>query len=221
MVKSFMPLCMNKEEEKTIQLVHSDGSVQIFHKPLRAGQIVQEFPQHFVCHSQSLYIGKKTTPLSPNDQLDVGNKYFLMPERFYNSALSLQSLALSLQSPPSQSVSACLRRIERASALFNPFVIEKDARGGQRIRVSIEFITKLMEDGRRNDDGRGHAVDSASADNGSRLCNTPELQKEYEKLVASRGQRWRPKLESIKEKEEVVDCHKLINKIKKLRTERH
>jgi hypothetical protein len=89
----------HEEEEETIQLVSSDGTVQILQKPLRAGQIIQEFPHHLICHSHSLYIGQKTPALSPNDQLEVGNKYFLLPEQFFQSELTLVLLA-SLISPP-------------------------------------------------------------------------------------------------------------------------
>jgi hypothetical protein len=59
--------------------------------------------------------------------------------------------------------------------------------------VFTEFITNLTEDRRLNVDGRAHAVHKASADKESRLCNTPKFEKAYEKLVASKGQWWRPK----------------------------
>jgi len=214
-----LTVCNNTD---TIQLVQSDGTVQILHKPLSAAQIVEEFPQHLVCHSRSFYIGQKTPVLSPNDQLKVGNNYFLLPQHFFHSPLTLLSLA-SLISPPSlkappapaSCLSAPLRSIERASLLCQPFEIQKsDVDGGLRIRVCPEFISKLMEDGRLNADERQRSVGGDSPDDECRLLNTPELQKDYAQLVKCRAQCWRPKLESIKENENRIGRNRFM-KIKR------
>jgi len=44
-----------------------------------------------------------------------------------------------------------------------------------------------------------------SADNERGLCNTQELKKQYEQLVTSRIQCWRPKLETIQEKQNKIN----------------
>jgi len=194
-------------KKKTIHLVRSDGNVRILHKTVLAGQIMKEFPGHLLCHSGSFYIGQKTLALSQHDQLMVGNKYFLLPEQFFQSELTLVSIAscISSSSPPNPiaGVSAGpLRSIERASALCQPFEMQSsDVGRGRGIRVSAEFITKIMEDRRLNIDERERALSRDSADDERGLCNTPELKKQYEQLVTSRGQCWRPKLETIREKE--------------------
>jgi len=108
-------------EKKTIQLVRSDGDVGIFLKPVSAGQIMKQFPRHLVCHSGSFYIGQKTPALSEEDELKVGNKYFLFPHQFFQSELTFLSIA-SFVSPPSTPISTGgvsdpLRSVERASAL--------------------------------------------------------------------------------------------------------
>lgn len=212
--------------QETIQLVCSDGTHQNFRKPLSAAQIIEEFPQHLVCHSESFYIGQKTAALSPNDQLKVGSKYFLLPQHFFHSPLSLLLLA-SLISPPPPSktplpsnssvcVSAPVRRIESASLLCHPFDIQKsDAGGGLRIRVCPEFVTKLIENSRLNVDEGGPRPKGRDYVDGKRgLCHTPELQKDYEELVKSRGHCWKPTLESIREKENNVG-HKIFARIKR------
>lgn len=211
--------------KETIQLVRSDGSVQILDKPLCAGQIMQGFPQHLVCRSDSFYIGQKTPALSPNGQLKLGNRYFILPDHFFQSPLSLVSLA-SLISPlppppqigsakPTARVSPSLRSIGRAAVLFQPFEIQNSGGGGIRIRIHPEFISKLMENRRLSVGEIGHSVSTAdSADSRRGLCNTPELQKDYAQLVKSRSQCWRPKLESIGENEKKVG-HKIIKKIKR------
>lgn len=73
----------NKKLE-TIRLVCSDGGVRILHKPVSAAQIMQEFPAHLVCRSDSFYIGQKTPALSPDVQLKPGNRYFILPDHFFS-----------------------------------------------------------------------------------------------------------------------------------------
>lgn len=190
---------------KTIQLVRPDGTVEILRKPVTAGQIMQGLPQHLVCHSDSFFIGQRTAALSENDVLQMEKKYFVLPELFFQSELTLVSIASILSAPspltPTTGVSAApLRSIERASAHCEPFEIERSGVDGRRrIRVSPQFITKIMEDGRINIDERGHAVERDSTANENRLCNTPDLQKHYEKLVKPKDRSWRPKLDTIKE----------------------
>lgn len=212
--------------KETIQLVLSDGTVQILHKPLCAGQIMQGFPQHLVCDSHSFYIGQKTPALSPKGQLKLGNRYFLLPDHFFQSPLSLVSLA-SLISPPPPAVappiptlrvSPPLRSIGRAAVHCQPFEIQNsDGGSGLRIRIHPEFISKLMEDRRVNLNEIGQSVGRNSADYCCRLCNTPQLQKDYAQLVKSRSQCWRPKLESIRENEK-KGGRKIIKRIRRSRS---
>lgn len=209
-------------QKETIQVVCSDGTVRILHKTVSAGQILQEFPQHLVCNSRSFYIGQKTPTLSPDDQLKIENRYFILPDRLFQSPLSLVSLA-SLISPPALKIPTLptgrvspLRNIGRAALICQPFEIEKRSESGSfQIRVSEEFITKLMQDGKLNADERDHAVVRVSAEDGEQrgLCNTAELRKDYAQLVTFNGQSWKPKLETISEKQK-IGGYKRFMKIK-------
>ena len=67
--------------------------------------------------------------------------------------------------------------------------------------MGSEFIMKLMEEKKVNKHERGKVMETHSPDGKLGLCNTSELQKDYEKLVISRDKCWRPKLGTIKEKE--------------------
>lgn len=212
--------------KETIQLVLSDGTVQILHKPLCAGQIMRGFPQHLVCDSHSFYIGQKTPALSPKGQLKLGNRYFLLPDHFFQSPLSLVSLASLISPPPpaiappipTPRISPPLRSIGRAAVHCQPFEIQNsDSGSGLRIRIHPEFISKLMEDRRVNLNEIGQSVGRNSADYCCRLCNTPQLQKDYAQLVKSRSQCWRPKLESIRENEK-KGGRKIIKRIRRSRS---
>ena len=77
-----------------------------------------------------------------------------------------------------------------------------------------EFISKLMEEGRLNADERDRSQGRDSTDEeAGRVCNTPELEKECAQLVKCRRHCWKPKLETIKEKEKKIDVKRLIFKI--------
>ena len=162
-----------------------------------------EFLDYLVCHSDSLFIGQKTLAFSQNDQLKVGSKYFVLPKHFFQFPLSFVTLASLIYGPvsPTARVSAPLRSIGREVALCQPFQIENSNVGGDnRIRLSADFMTKIMDNGRINSNEHGNVVVGDFADDGQRgLCNTPELQKDYVQLVRARGQSWKPELETVRE----------------------
>ena len=188
----------------TIRLVCSDGTIRIMRKPIRASPIMEEFPQLLLYHSDSFYIGQRTAALSDNKELKMGNRCVLLPEMFFQPELMLLSLASLLSSPSTATGTAAhLRSIEHASAFCQPFEIQSSGMGlgGSGIKVSTDFIMKLMEEKKVNKHERGQAMETDSAYGKPGLCNTPELQKDYEKLVISRDKCWRPKLWTIKEKE--------------------
>ncbi|XP_057844597.2 uncharacterized protein LOC131054150 [Cryptomeria japonica] len=191
----------------SIQLLHSDGSMEILNRPILASVIMEDLPEHVVCHSDSFYIGQKIPALSPKEELKMGHKYFLLPKQSFQSVLSLVSLASFISPPktviPSHGASNFSFNTVRAPILKNPFEIEKSD-GGLRIKVCSEFISKLIEDGRFSNKER-----EISAESDQGLCNTPQLQKDYAQLVTSRNQVWKPKLDTIQEKEKLVSRFKI------------
>lgn len=162
----------------TIKLINSDGVVKIYDRPIQASELMVEFPKHMVCGSDSFYIGQKTPALSEDEALQLGQIYFLLPKQFFQSVLSLVTIA----SFANASRNALLKKAEACQ----PFQIQKSSSGSLRIRVSDEFIWQMME----------MKEDNESV---SRVCTTPQLQKQYSQLVGSRH--WKPKLETIKETE--------------------
>ncbi|XP_042499243.1 uncharacterized protein LOC122077373 [Macadamia integrifolia] len=190
---------VEKDSSSSIKLIKLDGLVKIYHQPIHASQLMLEFPKHLVCHSESFYIGQKIPALSEEDELQPGHKYFLLPKHFFQSVLSFVTIASFAASSPSSSSSnsysskqAFLKRAA-AAASCQPFDIKRTPSGSLQIRVSDEFISKLMEEGKTKEEGI-HRNETKGG-----VCNTPQLQKDYEQLVGYR--QWKPKLETIRESE--------------------
>ncbi|XVE83514.1 hypothetical protein DITRI_Ditri16bG0093600 [Diplodiscus trichospermus] len=192
--------CLHLQSEPplgTIKLINSEGLVKIYDRPIHVSQLMTEFPKHLVCRSDSFYIGQKIPALSKDEKLQLGHKYFLLPKQFFQSVLSFVTIAsfANAPSPQLQSPIPCSSSRESRNVLLKkaaacqPFHIQKTSSGSLRIRVCDEFIWKLMEECRMKE--------SIDHERLSRVCTTPQLQKQYEQLVGSRH--WKPKLETIKE----------------------
>lgn len=196
------------EDAGTVKLILSDGLVKTYYRPIPASDLMAEFPKYLVCRSDSFYIGQKIPALSEHDLLQLGHKYFLLPQHFFQSVLTFVTIAsfVASQKPqePSQllrDVNGCRNAFVRKAAGCQPFDIQRTPSGCLRIRVSDEFISQLMEEGRRVE--REANSESGSGGGGEqkpvgRVCTTPQLERDYSQLVAS-SRRWEPKLETIRE----------------------
>ncbi|KAF9607013.1 hypothetical protein IFM89_030432 [Coptis chinensis] len=195
---------------RVVKLIKWDGVVNIYHQPINASELMLQFPKHLVCHSHSFYIGQKIPPLSPNDKLQLGHSYFLLPVHFFESVLSFVTIASSFnikQLVSSSSPSSLKSGNKQAVAIANcqPFDIKKTPSGSLQIRVSDEFLSKLLEQRRQPAEGQEEEKDmtmtknniGSSSSSRGRICSTPELQRDYTQLVSSRS--WKPKLDTIKE----------------------
>ncbi|KAI6670679.1 hypothetical protein NL676_005564 [Syzygium grande] len=194
-------------DDGTVKVIHSDGLVKTYHRPIRASELMAQFPKHLVCRSDSFYIGQKIPALSEHDFLQLGHKYFLLPRQFFQSVLTFVTIASFVASQKPQDPSTLPRdgnssrnAFLRKAAGCQPFDIQRTPSGCLRIRVSDEFISQLMEEG-----GRGEKEASSEGSSGDgeqkpvgRVCTTPQLERDYSQLVGS-SRRWEPKLETIRE----------------------
>ncbi|XP_010549313.1 PREDICTED: uncharacterized protein LOC104820537 [Tarenaya hassleriana] len=174
---------------KIIKLVRSDGSFEIYDRPVDASELMRDFPKHMVCRSDSLFIGQRTPSLSESDRLEPGHNYFLLPSSFFQNALSFVAISALNKNPKNDGVLIRNRRSSRNHR--QPFQIQKGSNGSLRIRVSEDFLSELIME------GGDKAVQDEEDVRNSRVCTTVQLQKDYAQLVGSRT--WKPKLETIKE----------------------
>lgn len=208
-----------------IKVIKSDGTVIMYDRAVNVSALVFNFPNHKICNSESLYIGKKISALSEDDQLQLGHDYFLLPIHFFDSALTfvtVTSFASKISNIKTPSLSNC-----------QLFEIEKTESGFLKIRVRQEFIFRLIEAAAKEDENRkkmmlvekniiktpsnnntwvkeiyykidddDNEVNSLLSNNNisGPLCTTPELWKEYKQLVlVKRSRPWKPKLKIIRE----------------------
>ncbi|KAL4351779.1 hypothetical protein GQ457_06G034460 [Hibiscus cannabinus] len=171
---------------RTLKVINCDGQVKIYDRPVHVAELLNQFPKHMICRSDSFYIGQKIPPLAMDDKLRLGHNYFLLPKQIFQTALSFVTIASFANSRYSSP------RLAKKAAASQPFHVEKSESGCLRIRVSDEFIRELMEESKTEEGDE----ESCSG----RVCTTPQLQKQYALLVGSARHNWKPKLETIKEK---------------------
>ncbi|KFK44689.1 hypothetical protein AALP_AA1G290600 [Arabis alpina] len=87
-----------------------------------------------------------------------------------------------------------------------PFLIQKGEKTGERlrIRVSEDFMSELMIEGREEEEEDGEGEGEGEGE--GRVCNTVKLKKDYVQLVGLR--KWKPKLETITETKAMVEKRK-------------
>ncbi|KAI9114222.1 hypothetical protein K1719_014872 [Acacia pycnantha] len=187
----------NSSSSSSVKLVFWAGTMRILTDKKRiAGEIMFQFPEMMVCHADSFFIGRPVPALAIDDELMLGQTYFVLPIDRCGGVLSAASLA-ALGSCPS-----------RSPIKFGqcPFEYLKGSNGRALIKVKPEFITRLILEADQNKDDKEATITGENSNTNinnspskSSLCSTPELQKHYEQLVRSKDQVWSPKLETISE----------------------
>ncbi|XP_061342787.1 uncharacterized protein LOC133288961 [Gastrolobium bilobum] len=175
----------SSSSSSSVKLIFWEGTARTLKGKHIAGEIMFEFPEMMVCHADSFFIGQPIPSLSIDDELMHGQTYFVLPiDRFVCDNLSVSSISAFGSCPNKSPVKfgAC------------PFQYLKGSNGRTLIKVTPEFITRLISGDKENNNGP-----CSSSNNNSFLCSTPELQKHYEQLVKSKDQVWSPKLETISE----------------------
>eukprot|EP01018_Ginkgo_biloba_P015270 Gb_41646 [translate_table: standard] len=73
----------------------SGGGVVIkeYERRIKAAEVMMQNPQQFVCHSESLQVGRRVDQaLSADDDLELGNLYFLLPMHRLHTLLSASDM---------------------------------------------------------------------------------------------------------------------------------
>ncbi|KAK1259361.1 hypothetical protein QJS04_geneDACA021519 [Acorus gramineus] len=156
-----------------VRLIDSDGFVKTYQRPVRASELMREYPKHLVCHSDSFYIGQKVPSLLESDELLPGHSYFLFPRDFFQSVLTFVTIT-----------SSAFARKNRNNTFFE---VRKTQSGSIQIRVSDEFISKRSP------------IEEEEEPIVRKVCTTSDLEKDYRLLVGCKSRQWKPKLETIRE----------------------
>ncbi|KAL8195319.1 hypothetical protein R6Q57_025722 [Mikania cordata] len=77
----------------TVKVIDSgDGRLQEFEQPIRACHVLSSHPTAFLCSSDTMFVGCHVPQMPGNEELQMGQIYFLMPLSKSNNLLSLQEL---------------------------------------------------------------------------------------------------------------------------------
>uniref|UniRef100_A0A1D1XQ74 Leucine--tRNA ligase n=1 Tax=Anthurium amnicola TaxID=1678845 RepID=A0A1D1XQ74_9ARAE len=191
---NFLSPCLFRASKDTVKLVFWGGATRLLSETQLAGKLMFEFPDHIVCHADSFYIGRAVPVLGIQDDLLVGDTYFVIPiDRLPCHVLTAASLSTLSAGPKGSAIDfgEC------------PFEYVKGADGKMLIKVAPHFMERIMSSqgncGDRKRVGCSSDTSSGNGNDGGALCSTPELQKHYAQLVSPRSQQWSPKLETISE----------------------
>ncbi|KAL0920061.1 hypothetical protein M5K25_009168 [Dendrobium thyrsiflorum] len=167
-------------KSSSVKVIGLDGRVMVYNQGVKAEELMKEHASHLVCRSDSVFIGQKLSALSAADELEMGESYFILPSQFFQSVLSFVTIASSIAKIGGGGVGS-----------FRHLDIHKTDNGKLQIRISEE-VDQMIEEEEEEEEIRKDGV----------LCTTEDMVKEYEKIVGSNAQRWRPKLEVIAESPE-------------------
>ncbi|KAK7257911.1 hypothetical protein RIF29_32232 [Crotalaria pallida] len=78
--------------QSKVNIVHLDGKLQQLKEPTKAWVVLSQNPDCFICSSESMYVGSPMHPLAPNQELQLGHIYFLVPRSKSRTPLSIEDL---------------------------------------------------------------------------------------------------------------------------------
>lgn len=182
-----------------------DGSMLRFTRPVKVIRLLLDHPHHFVCPLHSLQPGHHSlSTLLPDEELQLGHLYLLLPfhtlahgrstsfntnmERTYpplaQTSFSQAAACRSADLPDAASAKRS-RLVARSNSdlCFSASEIKKRSPSPHNVSYSNSVTEKISD----------------SSVPGSRLCDTPELQRAYRSVMLRRCRTWTPRLQAIKE----------------------
>lgn len=76
----------------TAKIIHTDGRLQELRHPVKAGHILNQNPNCFLCSSESMKIDSILPQISSDRELELGEIYFLIPLAKAHLPISLTDL---------------------------------------------------------------------------------------------------------------------------------
>ncbi|KAJ0763142.1 hypothetical protein HanRHA438_Chr04g0201321 [Helianthus annuus] len=86
----------NRNQSSTAKVIHSvDGKLQEFRQPITASHVLSDHPDtFFLCSSENMFVNWHVPHVSGDEELELGQIYFIMPVSKSFKPLSLQELCL-------------------------------------------------------------------------------------------------------------------------------
>jgi len=168
-----------------VKVIHWNGSVQGFHRLINVAELMLDNPQHFVCHANGLQIGRRIHPLSADEDLDLGQLYFLLPMAKLHSVLSATDMAaLAFKANSAMKTTSRWSSGAKILPLFGDFLMRP---------LLHEKKNDMEEDKQINEAQEEFAVPKLN------LEDVPELSMALAQIRLRTCRSWKPKLETINE----------------------
>lgn len=110
----------------TVMVIQSNGKLQQFKQPIRAGKLLSQNPSCFICCSETMNVDSFPVQMAEDDELQAGQLYFLMPISKSQTLITLQDLC-TLAIKASAAINSDGSERRRAVVASVPFVDEKCA----------------------------------------------------------------------------------------------
>ncbi|CAN8278643.1 unnamed protein product [Cochlearia groenlandica] len=90
-----MGACVSSESRRsdTAKLILQDGTLEEFTTPVKVWQILQKNPTSFVCNSDDMDFDDAVLAVSGNEDLRLGELYFVLPLTWLNHPLRAEQMA--------------------------------------------------------------------------------------------------------------------------------
>lgn len=129
-----------------VKLVHSNGLVEEFYRPVRVGELTPDYPHHFICHSNDLSSNMRSdlappSALSDEDEMELGQIYFLLPKQVLASPLTQADIAALF------SKAALPRKASYKGILVAPLPDMQDV-DITHVTISPDFFKRLLAETR-------------------------------------------------------------------------
>lgn len=195
-----------------VKLVHCNGLVEEFCRLVRVGELIVNYPHHFICHSDDLRLmcgGSGVPPsLSEDDDMELGQIYFLLPREVLESALTQADIAALLSKAEVARKASYKGSHLPASLPPRPAAVVDmvmhmayvhEGTSPHVTSVSREFVERVLAETRLQLLQQSNTSNTILSK--QQLCNNPELQSAFTThiLAKSCSRLWRPPLETIEE----------------------
>lgn len=176
---------------QVVKVVHSNGLVDEFFRPVLVKELTVDYPNHFICHSNDLNIARTVPPLPDDEEMELGQVYFLLPQKIFESLLTEADVAaLISKAAVSRKASQKSINLKHMPPLPPKPAFEMKLNGATtQVTVSREFLERLLAETRLQFETRSINLDVAE----SPLQSNPAKQQQQN------CRSWRPRLETIEE----------------------
>ncbi|KAJ4873804.1 hypothetical protein Rs2_44447 [Raphanus sativus] len=90
-----MGICSSSEsiQVASAKLILQDGKMMEFTNPVKVGYVLQKYPMCFICNSDDMDFDDAVSALSADEELQLGQIYFVLPLRWLREPLGAEEMA--------------------------------------------------------------------------------------------------------------------------------